>query len=189
MYIDSESFFQKQQFQQFSDVVEDHSYTISQEWVVDLNDEAESLSFHITNHTYAAHKLCVILEKKLSVSRSDFDDVVSLVKGQCRDAEMLIAELDKRFPDSDLVNAFSIVFLQLWLLANCDDLFLLYMKTQQHHFSVTRSMNAGSKEEPVIVQCEPLLDTRTLGEQASLFMFTMKSNCNYAMAKHGTLTR
>ena len=53
------------------------------------------------------------LGKKLFVSQSDFDDVVSSVKGQCRDAaEVLIVELDKRFSNSDLMNAFSVVFPQ-----------------------------------------------------------------------------
>jgi hypothetical protein len=82
----------------FCDVVEDHSYTISQEWVIDLNTGCESLAFRICGHTYPAHSLCPASGKKLSVSRADFEGVVASVKGQCRDAcEVLIAELDRRF--------------------------------------------------------------------------------------------
>ena len=45
------------------------------------------------------------------MSRSDFDTAVTLVKGQCRDVvEVLIGELEHRFPDSELMNALSIVF-------------------------------------------------------------------------------
>jgi hypothetical protein len=45
MYVDLESNFQKTHFQMFSDVVEDHSYTITQEWITNLNTEFESLAF------------------------------------------------------------------------------------------------------------------------------------------------
>jgi hypothetical protein len=98
-------------FQQFSDIVEDHSCTIMQEWITDLNDGCESSVFRISDHTYPAHSLCPLTGKKLRVSRSDFDTAVTSVKGQCRDAaEVLIAEFDRRFPDSELMNALSIVF-------------------------------------------------------------------------------
>jgi hypothetical protein len=116
MYVDPSSSFQKLHFQQFSDIVEDYSYTIMQEWVTNLNDGCESLAFRIGEHTYSAHSLCSVTSKKLPVSRHDFDTTVTSVKGQCRDAaEVLIAELDRRFPDSELMNALSIVFPQFWL--------------------------------------------------------------------------
>jgi hypothetical protein len=81
-----------------------------------LNDGCKSLVFRIGNHSYSAHSLCPLTGKKLPVLRSDFDIVVTSMKGQCQDAaEVLIAELDRRFPDSELMNALSIVFPQYWL--------------------------------------------------------------------------
>jgi len=113
---------------------------------------------------YAVYKLCNETGSKLAVSRSDFEEVVASVKGQCRDvAELLIAELDQRFPDSDLMNAFSIVFPQFWLQANCDELFPMYLKTIRNHFCVPRSVTGGSKEELEVRMQDPILDARLLG--------------------------
>jgi hypothetical protein len=182
MYVDPESSFCKEHFQMFYDVVEDHSYTISQEWVTDLNTGCESLAFRICGHTYPAHSLCPTFGKKLSVSRADFEGVVASVKEQCRDAcKVLIAELDRRFPNSELMNALAIVFPQFWLQSNCDDLFTLHMKTLRSHFCVARHVNRGTKDEPQMVEVEPMLDARTLGFQTSLFKLTMKSNSKGAM--------
>jgi hypothetical protein len=182
MYVDPISSFQKLHFQHFCDIVEDHSYTITQEWVTDLNDGCESLAFRIGEHTYPAHSLCPLTRKKLLVSRSDFDIAVTSVKGQCRDAaEVLIGELDRRFPDSELMNALSIVFSQFWLQSTCDEFFALHMNTIRGHFAIVGFVNRGTIEEPKIVQVDPLLDAWTLGLQTSLFKLIMKSNAKSAM--------
>jgi hypothetical protein len=55
------------------------------------------------------------------------------------------------------------------------------MKTLRSHFGVVRHINRGTKEDPKMVQVEPLLDARTLGFQTSLFKLTMKSNNKGAM--------
>jgi hypothetical protein len=44
LYCDPETYFGRAHFQQFCDIVDDHSFTITQEWVTDLNDGSESLS-------------------------------------------------------------------------------------------------------------------------------------------------
>ena len=55
MYVDPNASFSPAHFPLFNDIVTDHSYTISQEWVTDLNDGSETLGFRIANHTYNAH--------------------------------------------------------------------------------------------------------------------------------------
>jgi hypothetical protein len=55
--------------------------------------------------------LCPASGKKLLVSKVDFDGVIASIKGQSIDvAQMLIAELDKQFPDCELMNDLAIVF-------------------------------------------------------------------------------
>ena len=126
----------------FCDVVEDHSYTIFQEWIIDLNTSCKSLAFRIFGHTYPSQSLCPTSSKKLSMSKADFEGAIASVKGQCRDAcEVLIVELDKRFPDFELMNTLAIVFPQFWLQSNCDDLFSLHMKTMRSHCCVVRHVN------------------------------------------------
>jgi hypothetical protein len=93
--------------------------------------------------------MCRASTKKLLVSEANFDGAIAFVKGQCRDAaEMVVAKLEKRFPDSELMNSLAIVFLQYWLQSNYDDLFPLHMKTLRLHFGVVWHINRGSKEEP-----------------------------------------
>ena len=46
------------------------------------------------------------------MSRVDFDGKIASIKGQSIDvAQMLIAKLDKQFPDCELTNDLAIVFL------------------------------------------------------------------------------
>jgi hypothetical protein len=95
----------------FSDVVADHSHIISQEWVTDLNNGAESLGFRIHGHTYPTHMIDYVTGLSKSVSREEFDATVSTVKGQCKAAAgLLISQLEKRFPNSEIMEALGIVF-------------------------------------------------------------------------------
>jgi hypothetical protein len=129
MYCDSSSSFQPRHFQLFHDVVTDHSHTISHEWVTDLNNGAESLGFRINGHTYPAHMVDSLSRQQLSVSREDLVTVVASVKDQCAAAtEMLISQLDKRFPHCDIMEALGVVFPQYWLQDNCDDLFVIHLQ-------------------------------------------------------------
>jgi hypothetical protein len=105
MYCDSAISFQPIHFQLFTDVVADHSHTISQEWVTDLNNGTES------GHTYPAHMIDYVSGLSKSVSREEFKAIVSAVKGQCTAAvELLISQLEKRFPNSEIMEALRVVF-------------------------------------------------------------------------------
>ena len=113
MYSDNDTTWQREHFKMFYDIVHDHSYSITQEWVTDLNIGGESLAFRIGGHNYLAHSLCPVSGKKLSVSREDLAALISSVKAQCRDAtEMVTLELDVCFPEVELMNALGIVFPQ-----------------------------------------------------------------------------
>jgi hypothetical protein len=79
------------------------------------------------------------------------------------------------------MNGLAIVFPQFWLQSNCDDLFLLHIKTLRTYFCVVWHINHGNKEEPQMVQVDPILDAQTLCFQKSLFKLTMKSNIEEAM--------
>jgi len=56
--------------------------------------------------------------------------IISFMKVQCREAvDMLILELDVRFPKVELINALGTIFIQYRLQSNCNDLFALHVKT------------------------------------------------------------
>ena len=81
MYCDTDTSFQQQHFPIFVDVVNNHLYTITQEWVTDLNTDNESLAFRINNHTYVAHTFCPLTGKKEQVAQATFDNILSSIKG------------------------------------------------------------------------------------------------------------
>jgi hypothetical protein len=55
MYCDTNASFSPTHFPLFNDIVTDHSCTISQEWITDLNNGSKTLAFRIANHIYLAH--------------------------------------------------------------------------------------------------------------------------------------
>jgi hypothetical protein len=72
LYDDPNTAFQAQHFQLFCDIVEDHSYAITKEWVTNLNTSIETLAFRINGHMYHVHLLCLASRKKLPVTKEDF---------------------------------------------------------------------------------------------------------------------
>jgi hypothetical protein len=127
MYYDPDASFSPVHVLLFNDIVTDHSYTISQEWVTDLNNGSQTLAFRIANHTYTTHQLEVHGEH-FPVSRDDFLAAVSSIKGQCSSAvELLIEELSRRLLDSKIMEALGIVFPQYWKSPDCDTLFPVHM--------------------------------------------------------------
>ena len=135
MYIDPDTTFMASHFQIFCDIIEDSSYAIHLESVVDLNNESESLIYRILRHIYIVHSLNHVLGEKDVISRTNFAQIVARMKGHYTSAvEMLMAKLSRRFLDSDLMNALGIVFLQFRLQPNVDELFPLHLKTLKSHF-------------------------------------------------------
>jgi hypothetical protein len=188
MYCDSASSFQPLHFPLFTDIVEDHSYTLSQEWVTDLNDGAESLGFRIHGHTYNAHVVDSVIGERKPVSREGFAAVVTSVKGQCAAvAELLISQLDRRFPNCEIMEALEIVFPQYWLQDKCDELFPVHLQVIKGWFCGMRTMAVGSGEERQVKQVAAPLDKHQLDLQLCLFKLTMKSHAAKAMEQPHTL--
>jgi hypothetical protein len=71
MYCNPDASFSPAHFPLFNDIMTDHSYTIGQEWVTDLNNGSETLAFQIANHMYTSHELGSHGEHFL-VTRNDF---------------------------------------------------------------------------------------------------------------------
>jgi hypothetical protein len=113
--------------------------------MTDLNNGAETLGFCIHGHMYNAHMIDPILGEKKPVSMEDFATVVSFVKGQCiAAADLFISQLDRRFPNCDIMEALGIVFPQYWLQDKCDDLFLIHLQIIKDWFCGVRSVVVGS---------------------------------------------
>jgi hypothetical protein len=72
LYDDPDTAFQAQHFQLFCDIVEDHLYATTQEWVINLNTGIETLAFRINGHTYPAHSLCMASGKEAAGDQGGF---------------------------------------------------------------------------------------------------------------------
>jgi hypothetical protein len=122
------------------------------------------------------------------VSRDDFLAAVSSIKGQCSSAaELLIEELSRRFPDSEIMEALGIVFPQYWRSPDCDTLFPMHMQVIKKWYCDMREISFGEGSEKVTTQVAQLLDSYKLDLQSSLFKLTMKSNAEKMLIK--TLSR
>jgi hypothetical protein len=162
MYVDPDASFSPAHFSLFNDIVTDHSYTISHEWVTDLNDGSETLGFRIANHTYSAHQLGPQGEL-FPVTRDDFLSAVSSIKGQCSfAAELLIQELSTRFPDSEIMEAMGVVFPQYLKNPDCDTLFPVHMQFIKKWYCEMKEISFGDGSEKVTSQVAQPLDSYKL---------------------------
>ena len=93
------------------------------------------MAYHIDSHSYPAHLIDYVTGVENSIGREEFDNAVSIVKGQCKVvAELLISQLDKRFPNLEIKKAFNVVFPHYWLQEKCDELFLVHLQVIKDWF-------------------------------------------------------
>ena len=69
MYSDCDMTWLKSHFEMFHDIINDHFYTITQEWVTDLNMGSQTLAFQIGDHTYLVHSVSLVTRQKFPVTR------------------------------------------------------------------------------------------------------------------------
>jgi hypothetical protein len=111
------------------------------------------------------------------VSRDDFLSAVSSIKGQCSSVvELLIEELSRRFPDSEIMEAQGVVFPQYWKNPDCDTLFPVHMQVIKKWYCEMKEISFGEGSEKVTSQVAQPLGSYKLDLQTSLFKLTMKSN-------------
>jgi hypothetical protein len=89
----------------------------------------------------------------------DFLAAVNSVKGQCSSAaELLIQELSKRFPDSEIMEALGVVFSQYWKNPKCDTLFPVHMQVIKRWYYDMKVVTFGEGSKKVTRQIAQPLD-------------------------------
>jgi hypothetical protein len=93
-------------FEFFCDVVDNNSTTITQNWVINLNNiNAETFAFCMVGHSYQVHIFNVVVMVDQLVCKDVFLTSIAQVKTQCFIAiEKLITKLDRCFMDFELMN-------------------------------------------------------------------------------------
>jgi len=90
-------------------------------------------------------------------------------------AEMLMQELENRFPSSDILTAFGILYPQYWLQEGAEEAFPKHLQVLKRQYCGTREQRAhGARELPKLT-CGELLSSSALDIQQSLFKVTMKA--------------
>jgi hypothetical protein len=121
------------------------------------------LAYCINDHTYLAHLTDYVTGMRKSVGREEFDIAVSAVKGQCKVvAEFLISQLEKRFPNSKIMEALGVVFPQYWLQEKCNELFPVHLQVIKDWFCNLKVAMFGVGDEREAKQVGAPLDARAL---------------------------
>jgi hypothetical protein len=97
----------------FIDVVVNTSYKITQNWVIDLNDGIKHLAFCIIGLFCMVHYVDSITNMHFAITREGFYQAIKNVKAQCTTmCDVLVLELERMFPNHELMNVFGIFYLQ-----------------------------------------------------------------------------
>ncbi len=87
--------------------------TITQYWVIDLNNGAKNLAFHMDNHNCPTHIFNATIRVNLFGYKDVFLASIMQVKGQCFVAiDIFIIELQKQFLNLELMNDLNIEYPQ-----------------------------------------------------------------------------
>jgi carbonic anhydrase/acetyltransferase-like protein (isoleucine patch superfamily) len=106
IYFDPMIGYQCEHFEVFCDVVDDNSTTITENWVISLNNiNAETFAFCMVGHSYQIHIFNVVVGANQLVCKDVFLTSIAQVKTQCFIAiEKFITKLDRCFVDFELMN-------------------------------------------------------------------------------------
>jgi len=106
MYFEPMIGYQCEHFEVFRDVVDNNSTTITQNWVINLNNiSVETFAVCMVGHSYKVHIFNVVVVANQLACRDVFLASIAQVKTQCFIAiEKFITKLDRRFMDFELMN-------------------------------------------------------------------------------------
>ena len=90
-------------------------------------------------------------------------------------AKILMQELENRFPSSDILSTFGILYPQYQLQEGTEEAFPKHLQVQKKQYYGTRSQEAHGAWELPKVTCGELLSASALDIQQSLFKATMKA--------------
>ncbi len=65
----------------FLDVVRNSFATIIHDWVIDLNNGTETLTFHMANHSYETHIFNLLIRANQPICKAIFETSIMQVRG------------------------------------------------------------------------------------------------------------
>jgi hypothetical protein len=92
-------------------------------------------------------------------------------------AEMLVKELEDRFPAHHVMNAFGILYPQFWCQGSAEEMFDKHLRTLMDTYGHGNFLGEGDKKMLI----KPLIDREAIMSQRGLFKACMKSNSRASM--------
>jgi hypothetical protein len=112
--------------------------------VIDLNDGNEHLIFCIIEQSHMVHLIVILTGEHSLVIWESFDQAV---KVQCiATCELLVLELDQRFPNHELMNVLGIIYPQYSLQPNCESTFVDHFALIKHHYCISKKLALMASE-------------------------------------------
>jgi hypothetical protein len=93
-------------------------------------------------------------------------------------ATMMVMELGSRFPPSEVMDVFSIVYPQFWLESGHEDKLTGYMNILKQIYAHTKGFSSATH---VCDTCPTVLSTMALDRQLHWFVVAMANNSPHAM--------
>ena len=186
LYVDPAFAFHGEEFNTFRSLADDTSMVIEQDWLFCYNREEDHLVFKIAGVTHMALMRSVAFPGQWEeVNKIDREVILGEVQRQLTSAaKHLIEELEKRFPQQEVMCALGICYPQYWLTDTFEATFPGHIATLKTFYGTSRKLwvPADAETEDAEEWVPPPLDIRNLELQSSFFKITMISNAKAAMS-------
>lgn len=134
------------------------------------------------NHTYPTHFYKGKSRVKKPANQEAFKKCIKAMKGQCTNAvECMIIELEKRFPNHDLMNTLGIVFPKFLLQENADIDFPMHYALIKRHFGDLKCTTILGGEKGNAKAVKESLNRIALYNQCLFFKLKIRSNARVAL--------
>jgi hypothetical protein len=166
------AFTNSRRFYKFKSIIEQKSLAMDFVWLPDMNTSEEFLNYNVLDSNHNCYRISEDGDD-VFISRVEFNFIIMAAQRQVTEgAKLLIQQLDKQFPDVDVINALGMVFPQYWCHPNCMELFPLHLEVIVKYYCAQKTvMDPGQEDaEPSMIS---LLDRRDLDQESSLFKSTM----------------
>jgi hypothetical protein len=87
------------------------------------------------------HSIVTLTGEYSLVIQEGFDQAIKVVKVQCTaTCDLLVFELERKFPNHKLMNALGIIYPQYWLQPNCESTFMDHLALIKHHYCISKKL-------------------------------------------------
>jgi hypothetical protein len=122
------AFTDSRRFYEFKAIIEQKSLAMDFVWLPHMSTSEEFLNYNVLDSKHNCYRIFEDGDD-VFISKVEFNFIIMAVQCQVTEgAKLLIQQLNKQFPDVDVINALGMVFPQYWCHPNCMGLFPLHLE-------------------------------------------------------------